>query len=232
VHQNRLYFRPFRRQQSAYQDFGRYFFCHSSLIETPILLAQGNVLAMKGKAHYPVTHIQIKKFTAISWAQQIFIDNAFLGHVPQKILIAFVKTTSFVGSASTNPFYFHHYDMTNHVLFVNGVQKPSEPLTMDCSSTFDANSAYETLFSSTGIQYDDRAHINTLEMFTKSFYVLGFDLTPDREVDEELTCLPCPGNLRVEARLKKPFLEPVTWVLYAEFPGHIEIDKSRNIILE
>ena len=25
----------------------------------------------------------------------------------------------------------------------------------------------------------------TLEMFTKDFYVLGFDLTPDREADEE-----------------------------------------------
>jgi hypothetical protein len=24
-----------------------------------------------------------------------------------------------------------------------------------------------------------------LEMFTKGFYILGFDLTPDREVDEE-----------------------------------------------
>jgi len=36
------------------------------------------------------------------------IDNAFLGLVPERFLIAMVKNTAFVGSASTNPFHFHH----------------------------------------------------------------------------------------------------------------------------
>jgi hypothetical protein len=55
---------------------------------------------------------------------------------------------------------------------------------MDCSSPFGANRAYESLFSSTGIHHDDRACMITLEMFTKPFYILGFDLTPDREAYE------------------------------------------------
>jgi len=67
-----------------------------------LLLAHANVLGMKHKAHYPVTHNQIKSFTAISGAQQISIDNAFLGPIPERILIALVKNTAFVGSASTN----------------------------------------------------------------------------------------------------------------------------------
>jgi len=118
------------------------------------------------------------------------------------------------------------------VLFVNGVQNPSEPLTIDCSSTFGATRAYETLFSSTGIHHDDRAHMITLEMFTKVFYVLGFDLTPDREADEEHISLPRQGNVHIEARFKKPLPEPVTCILYAEFPGHFEIDHSRNVTVE
>ena len=36
--------------------------------------------------------------------------------------------------------------MTNHMLYVNGVQQPSEPLTMDCSSSFGADRGYETSF--------------------------------------------------------------------------------------
>ena len=75
--------------------------------------------------------------------------------------------------------------MTNLVFYVNGIQLSSEILTMDCSSPFRATRAYETLFSSTGIHHDDRAHVITLEMFTKGFYILGFDLTPDREADEK-----------------------------------------------
>jgi hypothetical protein len=73
--------------------------------------------------------------------------------------------------------------MTILVLYLNEVQHPSEPLTIDCSSPFDATMAYETLFSSTGIRHNDRARMITLEMFTKGFFVLGFDLTPDREAD-------------------------------------------------
>ena len=91
------------------------------------------------------------------------------------------------------------------MLYVNGVQHPSEPLTMDCSSPFGATRAYKTLFSSTGIHHDDRAHMITLEMFTMGFYVLGFDLTPDRKADEEHISFPRQGNARIEARFKKPF---------------------------
>jgi hypothetical protein len=58
--------------------------------------------------------------------------------------------------------------VTNLVLYVKGAQHPSELLTMDCSSPFGATRAYET-FSSTGIHHDDRAHMITLEIFTKGF---------------------------------------------------------------
>jgi hypothetical protein len=135
---------------------------------------------MKRKAHYPVTHTQIKNFKASSGAQQVSIDNAFLGPIPERLLIGLVKNSAFVGSTTTNPFHFHHFDMSNHVLYVNGAQLPAEPLTMDCSSTFGVTRAYETLFSSTGNHHDDRGHMINLEMFTKGFYILGFDLTPDR----------------------------------------------------
>ena len=74
--------------------------------------------------------------------------------MPDRILIVLVKNAAFVDSASTSPFHFHHYDMTNLVPYVNGVQHTSEPLTMDCSIPFGATRAYETLFLSTGIHHD------------------------------------------------------------------------------
>ena len=55
--------------------------------------------------------------------------------------------------------------MTNIVLYVNGVQRPAEPLTMGCSSLFGTTRAYET-FSSTGKNHD-RAHMITLKMFIR-----------------------------------------------------------------
>ena len=83
---------------------------------------------------------------------------------------------------------------------------------MDCSSPVGATTAYETLFSSTSIYHDDRARINTMEIFTNNFYVLGFDLTPDREDDEYHINLPRQGNVRIEASYKKPLPEIVTCI--------------------
>ena len=171
-------------------------------LKTPLLLAHAKFLAMKRKPHYPVTQTQIKTFTASSETQQICINNTFLGPVPDRILIVLVKNAAFVCSASTNHFHFHHY-MINLVVYVNGVQHPSEPLTIDCSSTFEATRAYEALFLSTGIHHDYRALMITLEIYTKGVYILGFDLAPDREADEEHIRLSRQGNVRIEALFKK-----------------------------
>jgi hypothetical protein len=88
----------------------------------PLLLAHANVFGMIMKTHYPITHSQIKIFTVGAAAQQIYIRNAFLGPISERLLIAIVKNSAFVGSTSTNPFQFHHYDMTYLGLYIHGVQ--------------------------------------------------------------------------------------------------------------
>ena len=69
-------------------------------------------------------------------------------------------------------------------------------------------------------------------MFTTGFYILGIDLTPDTEADEEHRILPRQGNVRIGARFNKPLTEPVTCIVYAQFPGHVEIDNSRNVTVK
>jgi len=66
----------------------------------------------------------------------------------------------------------------------------------------------------------------TVEMFTKSLYVLGFDLTLDRGANEEHVSLPRQGDMRIEARFKKPLPKPATCILYAE------TDHSRNVTVK
>jgi hypothetical protein len=75
------------------------FFVTHIEFKPPLLLAHANVLGMKRKAHYPVTHTQIKTFTARSGAQHVSIDNAFLKRIPDRIPLGFVKNGGFFGSA-------------------------------------------------------------------------------------------------------------------------------------
>jgi hypothetical protein len=104
-------------------------------LKPPLLLAHANVLGMKCKAHYPVTYTLIKILLRVLGSSR----SLSIMHSLDKYRIGFYLLwlrTAFFGSASTNPFHFHYYDMTNLVLYVNGVQHRAEPLTMDCSSPF------------------------------------------------------------------------------------------------
>jgi len=75
-------------------------------LKPPLLLPHANALAIKRKAHYPVTHTQIKTFTASSGTQQISINNAFLGPVPDRMLIVLVKMQHLLVLPVRIPFTF------------------------------------------------------------------------------------------------------------------------------
>jgi len=77
-------------------------FISQAELKPPLLLADDNGLAMKRKAHYPLTHIQMKTFTASFGAQLITMDDAFLGTFPEMIRVSFFINGVSVGSASAN----------------------------------------------------------------------------------------------------------------------------------
>jgi len=69
----------------------------------------------------------------------------------------------------------------------------------------------------------------TLEMLKKGFYILGVDLTHDREADKEHISLLRQGNVRIEALFKKTLPEPVTCVWYAEFPDTLKLINQETL---
>ena len=196
-------------------------------LKPPLLIVEANVLEMKRKAHYPVTHTQINTCTESSGSQQVSIVNAFLGPIPERILIVLVKNTAFVSSASTNPFNFQHYDMTSLVFYVNGVQYPPETLTMNTPSPFGTTRAYKnTLFEYRHTSRGPCSYDYPRNVY-QGYYILGFDLTTDREADEKHISLPRQGNVRIEARFKKPLPETVTCIFMLN-----SLDTSRLTTLE
>jgi len=102
---------------------------------------------------------------------------------------------------------------------------------MDCSSTFGATRAYESLFSSTGIHHFGRANMIILEIFTKGFCVLGFDLTHNREAYKEHIILPIQRKVRIEIRLKKHYLNLsgafLCWISWTQRNRQLQKSYSR-----
>jgi len=44
--------------------------------------------------------------------------------------------------------------------------------------------------------------------------------------------MPRQESVRIGGRFKNPLPEPVTCILHAEFPGHVDIDNSRNVTVK
>jgi len=98
---------------------------------SPSLLLAHNIALGKGTlARYNLSSVKLKSFTFSSGRQSLSIDNSVLGTIPKRFLFSVVKNTEFLGSITTNPYHFRHYDLSSFALNVNGIQIPTEGLSL------------------------------------------------------------------------------------------------------
>ncbi|GAB0097305.1 uncharacterized protein DMENIID0001_129380 [Sergentomyia squamirostris] len=140
-----------------------------------------------------------------------------------------VDNSAYTGQKSLNPFNFEHLNMTDFALLVNGTPYPIQALQMNFKEDQYAK-AYQTLFSGTGIHYDDRGHEITYEDFKNGNFILAYDLNPDSHAQGCLSLLD-QGSIRIEARFSQSINKTITCIVYAEYDAKLEIDKNRNILL-
>jgi len=69
-------------------------------------------------------------------------------------------------------------------------------------------------------------------MYIKGYFMLLFDLSPDRSVSEGHTLHPDSGDIRVELKFSKPLPEPITCIFYLEFDNSVPIDYARKFSTE
>ena len=63
-------------------------------------------------------------FTFSAGSQLLSIDNGVLGRLPKRLIFTMVKNNDFLGTMSTNPFNFRHYDLNHFAMYVKGRQIP------------------------------------------------------------------------------------------------------------
>jgi len=140
-----------------------------------------------------------------------------------------VKNSSFLGSLTTNPYNFRHYDLSSCALNVNGKQIPAEGLSLGMDHEKTSIMGYRTLFEGSSIHHSNSGLQITHDMYIKGFFMLLFDLTPDRGASEGHTSHPDNGNIRVELKFAKPLPEAITCIFYLEYDNSVRIDNSRTV---
>ncbi|RLU21738.1 hypothetical protein DMN91_006114 [Ooceraea biroi] len=148
--------------------------------------------------------------------------------------IGFVDNKAFNGDRKLNPFNFKNYGINFFSLYVDGVQIPSRPLQPSFSKDEPlCVEAFHSLFSGTSIHFLNEGNSISREDYAEGFTLFAFDLTSDLSAN----CaghwnLVKHGSLRLEVRFEKPLAATVNCIVYAEFDNVLEIDSSRQIIVD
>jgi hypothetical protein len=95
------------------------------------LIAHTKAVQTRAIAKYNLSRVDVNSFTFASGSQSLSMDNAVLGSLPKSLLFTLIKNKDFLGSMDTNPFQFHHYDISYFSLYVNSKQIPSGGLYLD-----------------------------------------------------------------------------------------------------
>ena len=112
---------------------------------------------------------------------------------------------------------------------MNGRQISAEGLFLGMDHDKTSVMDYRRLFVGSGIHHSNSGLQTTHDIYINGYFMLLFDVTPDRTALDGHASQPDNGNIRVELRIVKALPGPVTCLFYLQFDNTISIDKLRTV---
>ena len=181
---------------------------------------------------YPYTRVETKAFSIAKGTHTINLDNVFQQARPSRLVFGLVSAAAFNGDLKLNPFKFHHYNVTDIAVIVNGETVPGRPLQTKFGQEGgrDFISSYLALFEATGRSGTDFGNALKPKEFADGHTLFAFNLDPEFKKGKYLNLVK-RANVRIELRFSTPLPETVNVVVYAEHPSLFEVDLARNVIV-
>lgn len=199
-------------------------------IAPSVLLAHNKALSV-ATAKYPITRVDMKAITIPSGSQTKTIDNIYLGILPKRCIIGFVKTSAYNGCLNESPYKFEHFNLNFLAAYLDSIPIPSKPYVCDFPNG-QYTRAYNSLFEGSNIDHQDTGNKISREAYPEGYTLFAIDLTPDLSASATHLSLAKTGSLRLEVRFDEALTSSITAIIYSEFAGLIEVDKNRNIFTD
>ena len=181
-----------------------------------------------GKGHsvqYPINHVETMFFTVSSGRQDQNITVLQNRQIPKRLLFCLVNHSAKNGSYQTNPFAFHHYNMSSCNLIVDGHPVLNKPLKMSVENGIYMR-AYFNLLSVSGKALLNEGTSITHEDFVNGKCIIAFDLAPDLCQGDGVHAIK-HGTTSLELAFSSPLPHTISVFVYCEFDDLIEINNSR-----
>jgi hypothetical protein len=193
----------------------------------------GHAKAMETRnALYSYIRCETKSYSITPAQRTVYLDNLFQGIRPSKLVMGMVSAEGFNGAYRRNPFKFHHFELSDIALVVDGESLPGRPLKLDFNAANGRNfiEAYVNMFEALGQSGTDFGGGITPEVFASGHTLFVYSLDPVIRSGKYMN-LTKHSNVRLELNFATPLPETVTIIIYTETPSVFEVDASRNVIL-
>ena len=199
-------------------------------VNQEILEAHNEAIKL-GRAIYPIKRGIIKVLNLPAGQSTFYLDNVFLGQLPCFMVLGIVSNDAFSGKYTTNPFAFKSHKLNFLCVNINGESWPKSPYEPDYRDGFlNYQREYMEFFENLG---------GTMPAIDYKFYknaacLYAFNFNPDYEMpaEEDYINLPKNGFLNIELKFESNLTAALKLICYATFDNSIQIDESRNVIID
>ena len=177
-------------------------------------------------AIYPYKHVEMRTATISVDSQKVELQNLHDGIVPNLLIVAMIDTDAFSGKHNKNPFNFKHYNVTEMLPQVGGINMPySNSLQFDFEKG-NYCEAYNTLFKSIAEFPNDISYSE----YSRGNSIFAFKFTPDLCNNSHFNDSDS-GKLTLKITFKENLRHPVTLIAYMEFDNVLQLTKGRVPII-
>lgn len=207
-----------------------------SLIVHRSIATAGTVAAhRKGLLHatakYPITRHEVTAVTVNSGLTDVMLDRIFTGQLPRRVLVGFVRASSFRGSYHTDTFSFNHL-FINHLSFnIDGKSFPRQPFMPDFQNNLYMREYYAFIQSFNQDTTNPSCPVSFEEYAKgKTFFCYNFapDLGDGYGIGGHLSLIK-RGTFGMHVRFAEAPTEPHIALIFAEFDNLIQIDKNLQV---
>jgi hypothetical protein len=193
----------------------------------------GHAKAMETRnALYDYTQYETKSYSVSSAQRTVYLDNLFQGLRPAKLVVALVASEGFNGSYKRNPFKFHHFDLCNIALVVDGETVPGRPMKLEFDDVNGRNfiQAYVNMYDALGQSGTDFGGGISPKRYASGHTLFVYTLDPMISSGKYLNLVKS-SNVRLELNFTNALTETVTAIIFTEKHAVFEMDNARNVIL-
>lgn len=199
------------------------FFDYSSSIKNKFLNGE--------KIYFPFTRENVLTFNYNAGTTQIIRSGIFNGKVPSQILIAMVPTANYLGSYTTNPYEYQHFDLTKLEVEVNGVPRVPANLKFNFEEG-NYLQLYNWILENSRrgtCDRNDNAFAISYEDF-KNVTVIPVNINPTLCLDtHNHTPSHMIGSLSLRMEFAKPLPAETTVMIFGQFSSSIEFGTGNEM---